>query len=200
MPAFGVLMAALLVSFLSVQQAQAATFYLTQSNTLADGVNYAQIDVTENGGNLDFIVQALNPANWSIDKFFFNLDVNNITVSGLPASWSFDNSSQNVSQFGVFSDSADANKGNQSLFTLAFTVDGVNNLSLANLVANSSGWIFAAHQKCQSKVGDCQGIADITSHYIAGPGQVSNVPVPAAVWLFGSALAGLGGVTRRKRA
>ena len=30
--------------------------------------------------------------------------------------------------------------------------------------------------------------------------EVSNVPVPAAVWLFGSALIGLMGVARRKKA
>ena len=30
--------------------------------------------------------------------------------------------------------------------------------------------------------------------------EVSNVPVPAAVWLFGSALLGLAGVARRKKA
>jgi hypothetical protein len=30
-------------------------------------------------------------------------------------------------------------------------------------------------------------------------GQVSQVPVPAAVWLFGSALMGLGGVSRRNK-
>lgn len=200
MSAFGSLIAALLFSVLSVQQAQAATFYLNQSNTLTDGVNYAQVDVTENGGNLDFVVQALSPANWSIQKFFFNLDVSDITVSGLPSSWSYNSTNQNVSVLGIFSDSTNANQGNQSVLSLAFTVDGVSNLSLANLVANSSGWIFAAHQLCQGSVASCQGITDITSHFIAGPGQVSNVPVPAAVWLFGSALAGLGTVTRRKPA
>jgi hypothetical protein len=30
------------------------------------------------------------------------------------------------------------------------------------------------------------------------PGQVAAVPVPAAVWLFGSALAGLGVIARRR--
>jgi hypothetical protein len=31
-------------------------------------------------------------------------------------------------------------------------------------------------------------------------GNVSTVPVPAAVWLFGSAMLGLMGVARRKKA
>jgi hypothetical protein len=33
-----------------------------------------------------------------------------------------------------------------------------------------------------------------------GPGTVGEVPIPAAAWLFGSALVGLGGVARKRKA
>lgn len=51
-----------------------------------------------------------------------------------------------------------------------------------------------------SSVGDLEGSYSV-SGIIASPGQTSfapAVPVPAAVWLFGSALLGLAGVARRK--
>lgn len=39
----------------------------------------------------------------------------------------------------------------------------------------------------------------INPAFIAGSAQISAVPVPAAVWLFGSGLIGLVGIARRKR-
>ena len=37
------------------------------------------------------------------------------------------------------------------------------------------------------------------SYYLHLEGHVSNVPVPAAAWLFGSGLVGLAGVARRRK-
>jgi hypothetical protein len=197
------LAACLFLAGLALQQAQASTFYLNQSNELSDGANYAQVDVTENSGNLDFIVDALDPLNWKISKFFFNLSGNagSVSITGLPSGWSVASGSSpyNASEFGLFSDAV-SGSGNSLQNTFSFTVDGINALSLANLVANDEGWIFAAHSQCQNKnTSLCVAVGDESSHFIAGgAGEVSNVPVPAAVWLFGSAIAGLGTLKRRK--
>ena len=86
------------------QPAAASTYFLNQSNTLADGVNYAQVDVLENGNNLDFTVTALVPTNWKFSNFYFNLagDPGTVSIIGGPA-WTVD-AYQNISVFGLFSD------------------------------------------------------------------------------------------------
>jgi hypothetical protein len=179
--------------------ASANTYYLNQSNTLADGVNYAQVDVLESAGNLNFTVQALEPTNWKFSNFYFNLigSVGTVSLTGLPSGWSAD-TNQNVSSFGVFSDGAKGTGNSlQNLFT--FTVDSTVALSLANLGANLDGWIFAGHVQCQDKKDSpCSAVEDETSHFIAGPGT-SEVPLPAAAWLFGSALLGFVGFGKRNR-
>lgn len=181
------------------QQAFANTYLLNQSNTLADGVNYAQVDVTENAGNLNFTVTALEPTNWKFSNFYFNLGgaTGAITLTGLPSGWNAD-SDQNVSEFGVFSDGTKG-KGNSLQSVFSFTADGTNTMSFANLLANDEGWIFAAHVQCQSKKNNpCSGVDGETSHHIAGP-EISPVPIPGAIWLFGSALMGFINMSSRRK-
>ncbi len=180
--------------------AQAETYYLNYSNVLGNiGVNFAQVDVTESAGNLLFNVQSLNPTGWWIDKFYFNMSdtPSNVTINGLPSGWSED-TEQNVSMFGVFSDGAKGG-GNDYVSPLTFTVDADQDLTLADLVANESGWLFAAHQKCGGKGApkDCGALGDTdeTSHFIAN--APVTIPVPAAAWLLGSALLGFVGFRRR---
>ena len=189
--------------------AQADTFYLNYSNTVGDiGVNFAQVDVTESAGNLLFNVQSLSPAGWWIDKFYLNTSdtPNNVTLTGLPSGWVEDDG--NVSMFGVFSDGAKGG-GNDFVSPLTFTLDADDDMTLADLVPNKDGWLFAAHQKCGGKdTPACSGLTvdneavfdeegkPITSHYIAG-GPPAPVPVPAAAWLLGSALLGFVGYRRR---
>jgi hypothetical protein len=203
MPISGVLIFCLLLPCLSLQPVQANTFYLNQSSELSDRASYATVNVNENSGNLDFIVTALGPLNWKISKFFFNLSGNtgNVTISGLPSGWSLASGSSpyNASEFGLFSNAA-GGTGSSLQNTFSFTVDGSNSLSLANLIANDEGWIFAGHSQCQNKnTSTCVAVDDESSHFIAGgTGEVSNVPLAAAIWLFGSAIAGLGTLKRRK--
>ena len=184
----------------AIQTASAATYYLNQSNTLADGINYAQVNVLENAGNLDFTVNALQPSGWRFSDFYLNLggSLGALSFLGLPSGWSSDGS-QNVSSFGIFSNQEDGNGSSlQSSFT--FTVDSTVALSLANLVANSNGYIFAAHVQCSGRGGnECDSIGNVGSHFIAGPGEISSVPVPGAAWLFGSALLGFVGFGNRRK-
>jgi len=183
--------AALMVSAPAVM---ANTYYLTDSNVLADGVNYAQVDVTENSGNLAFTVKALQPTNWKFANFYFNLapTVSNVSINGLPTGWSANNG-QNVSEFGVFSN-GEKGTGNSLQSTLSFIVDATANLTLASLATNSRGWLFAAHMQCQGN--QCSSVGGETSQFVAGP---SPVPLPAAAWLFGSSLIGFAAISSRRR-
>ena len=182
------------------QQAYANTYFLNQSNTLADGVNYAQVDVLETAGNLNFTVTALEPTNWKFSNFYFNLggSTGAITLTGLPSGWRAD-TDQNVSEFGEFSDGLRKGaKGSlQSLFS--FTADGTNTLSFANLLANDEGRIFAAHVQCSGRGGNqCSSVDGETSHHIAGP-DISPIPIPGAIWLFGTALMGFVSMSSRRK-
>ena len=184
---------------LAGQQAHANTYYLNQSNELADGVNYAQVDVLESGGNLNFTVTALEPTNWKFSNFYFNLggSTGAITYTGLPSGWKAD-TDQNVSEFGEFSDGIKG-KGNSLQSVFSFTADGVNTLSFASLLANDDGWIFAAHVQCQSKRNNpCSSVEGESSHHIAGP-ELSPVPIPGAIWLFGTALMGFISMNSRRK-
>ena len=68
------------------------------------------------------------------------------------------------------------------------------------LLTNAGGTIdlktgpFLGEAVCLN--GDCSS----TTGYAMISGSVSAVPIPAAAWLFGSALLGLGGIGRRKKA
>ncbi len=184
---------------LAGSQAYANTYFLSQSNTLADSVNYAQVDVLVNNGNLDFTVTALEPTNWKFSNFYFNLggSTGAITLTGLPSGWNAD-TDQNVSEFGVFSDGAKGT-GNSLQSVFSFTADGTNTLSFANLLANDDGWIFAAHSQCQNKRNNpCGAVDDATSHHIAGP-DISPIPIPGAIWLFGTAIMGFISMNSRKK-
>ena len=181
------------------QQAYANTYFLNQSNTLADGVNYAQVDVLETAGNLNFTVTALEPTNWKFSNFYFNLggSTGAISLTGLPSGWSAE-TSQNVSEFGVFSDGAKGN-GNSLQSVFSFTADGTNTLSFANLLANNVGFIFAAHVQCSGRGGNqCSSVDGETSHHIAGP-DISPIPIPGAIWLFGTALMGFISMSSRRK-
>jgi hypothetical protein len=200
------LISAMFISLLGIymQSALASTYFLDQSNTLADGTKYAQVDVVEHNGNLDFTVNALTPTNWKFSDFYFNLggNVGTVSLTQVPG-WNISTKPKIISEFGLFSNGEKGN-GDSLLSSFNFTVDSTVNLTLANLVANNDGWIFAAHSQCQK---DCSGIMInnklVTSHQIAGPDEytakVSPVPLPGAVWLFGSALFGFISLSNRRK-
>ena len=116
-------------------------------------------------------------------------------ISGLPDHWRVQNNKR-MDGFSKF-DIRLAGRGNARTDSLSFTVNGVS--------LNDFGSLFAAQvagfEWC--KIDDkrrnwCGGKDCTTSAYFAGSMQVSQVPIPAAVWLFGSGLLGLIGVARRK--
>jgi hypothetical protein len=74
-------------------------------------------------------------------------------------------------------------------------------LSLTYLIAMDFLTLDSAYFRYQSIIGSILGTsgAGLNSNVIITPFDVSPVPIPGAVWLFGSALAGLGLLARRRK-
>jgi hypothetical protein len=68
----------------------------------------------------------------------------------------------------------------------------------ATELTNAGGTISLAGPSFETFCGDLNCFTTAEPRRSLVVGQISSVPVPAAVWLFGSALAGLGWMRRRK--
>ncbi len=188
--------------------AASVSFFLDQSNKLPDDTNYLSVMLTENEtGGVDFLVKTLAPlndiagSNFGIQKFGFSFSDDTWgEVTGLPDHWRVQNNKR-MDGFGKF-DIRLAGKGKARTDTLNFTVNGV---SLSDFDA-----LFSAHVagfewcKIDDKWNDkwrnwCDGRNCTTSAFFAGSMSVSQVPVPGALWLFGSGLAGLLGLASRRQ-
>ena len=190
-------------------QAQAASisFYLDQSNALPNGVNYAQVtisDSTTTVGDIDFSVQVINSAftvsgsNFGMQNFSFNYDtaltVVPANITGItPAAWTISQDTNAGGGFGKFEFQL-AGTGSTRTSLLNFSISGVagdsiNDYAIGSTLNPSSGNFFAAH------IAGFDMTDGVTSAQFSGS---SPVPVPAAVWLFGSGLLGLVGVARRR--
>jgi hypothetical protein len=118
-------------------------------------------------------------------------------INDLPDHWSVQNNKR-MDGFGKF-DIRLAGTGRSRTDSLSFTV---NNVSLDDFGSLFSAQV-AGFEWCNiddKRRSGCGGKDCITSAYFAGSMPVSQVPVPGALWLFGSGLAGLLGLaSRRKR-
>lgn len=208
------LVGALMLVALPVRAASVSLF-LDQSNTLPDGNHYLSVMLTENGtGGVDFLVQTLDPLNnvagrnFGIQKFGFSFnDESGFEIIGLPDSWRI-REDRRMSEFGKF-DIRLQGKGKSRTDSLSFTVNGA---TLGDFDA-----IFSAHvagfewcniidgKRNHDRNNWCGDRNCVTSAFFAGsltelpPPDPSVVPVPAAVWLFGSGLLGLLGLTSRQK-
>lgn len=184
-------------------RAASVSFYLDQSNKLPDGTNYLSVMLTENlSGGVDFLVQTLNPLNgiagrnFGIQKFGFNFTSNTpYEITGLPDYWRVKKDKQ-MSEFGRY-DIRLQGKGKARTDTLAFTVGGVALADFDDFFAAHVAGFEWCPDDSQKKRKWCSGKECVSSAYFGG--SVSQVPVPAAVWLFGSGLLGLVGVAKRSR-
>ncbi len=185
--------------------AASVSYYMNQSNeegTWADGVNYLLVTISDslsNPGDIEFLVTPLATltstagSNFGIQRFGFNTTGagNALTAANIidPVGWS--TNSGNLDGFGDFEVSEDGTGSNRQN-PLFFRITGIAGDTIYNYAVNGPGgaqgtYFFAAHVAGMT-VGP-------TSAYFGGS---TLVPVPAAVWLFGSAL-GLLGVARRQR-
>jgi hypothetical protein len=209
-------LALLALSAASGVQAASISYYLNQSNAepfLPDGINYVQVTLTDatfgaDANAIRFDVTILGPltsiagSNFGIQSFGFNTTLNTTTVfnaiAGLPSGWSKSTNS-NQDGFGNFELVSSGNGSSRQNPTLTFYVTGIAGDSLLSYVALSNGnagqgnQFFAAH--VVGFLDQDPGTADLSSAYFGGT-QV--VPVPAAAWLFGSGLAALGWIRRRR--
>jgi hypothetical protein len=171
---------------------------------------------------LDSLLSMGGDSHFGIDSFAFNVvggtDTEAQDVSGLPGGWVARNQ-RRMDGFGLF-DIRVKGSGRKRTNELEFDITGVDLDTLMSYADLSTGRapqghvFFAAHigglaiDKCNVREsssvhvlhnggsgghdddGECS-----ESAYIGGPGTI--VPMPAAVWLFGSGIGLLGAVRRR---
>ncbi len=185
--------------------AASVSYYLDKSNDLADGSNYAKVTIADNGADIDFTVEVLTAAfptplsNFGMQTFMFNYDnALNVGASNLgdvdPTSWQIKEDKNAGGGFGKF-EFEWKGAGNSRTELLTFTISGVAGDTVesyaigADWLSSGSDEFFAAH----------------IAGYTDGDGSTSGkfagstaVPLPAAVWLFMTALGGMGFLRRRK--
>ena len=180
----------------------------TNSSFLPDGMyDYADVTISDNpnGNDIDFVVQVLASGFTSagastsdkltLKTFSFNfkdtlsVDVNNL-VDFDPTNWSVKKTGANLGGgFGTFDFELAPDKNKTATLTLSFTIANVTGDLLADYAIGytaSSEAYFGAH---------------ISGYSISGEDSAkfaTVVPVPAAVWLFGSGLLALVGFARRR--
>ncbi len=196
---------------LTATQANTATisYYLDQSNDLFDGVTYAQVTISDSTttiGDIDFNIEVLEAAftvsgyNFGLQNFSFNydpslsVDESNITNLG-PFTWSVSEGKNAGGDFGKFGFQL-SGKGNSRTELLNFSITGVaddtvNSYAMGSTLNPAANEFFAAH------IAGFDDIDGVTSAKFSGSALV--IPVPAALWLFGSGLAGLIVVAKKKK-
>lgn len=198
---------------LAYSQAQATTYYITQSNTtppFTEPADYLKVDVTANGSAWNFSVtlgSALSSYSTAeIDQFAFNTGSAggvSVSFSNLPTGWAGTYSADSLSMdgFGKF-DATVSRNGQTNLQTLNFTISPNTPFNFDSIGTCGQGctW-FSAHVK-EISTGYFVNGKEVTSAYFGSSSDPtvppSHVPVPAAAWLLGSGLIGLVGLARRK--
>lgn len=188
---------------LLVTQARAATvdYILDQANSLADGIDYLAVSISDDTPDqLDFQVETLPVlgskagSNYGIQSFAFNFSTLIADLSTveflLPEGWRLQYN-KGMSEAGRF-DVRIMGTGSSRLDPLLFSITA-ENISLEAVAAG-----FAAHVAGFMAL---DGHPGVSSAFIYGDRLVppAAIPLPAAVWLFGSGLLGLAGVARRRR-
>ena len=188
-----------LCSLLLLSPARAATvqYELDQSNKLSNEEAYVLVSISDDTeGQIDFHVETL-PAladqahrNYGIQAFGFGfgeLFPQDLSKDDfvLPERWRVQNSKR-MSKAGRFDVRIKGN-GRSRQDPLEFSIVD-SGLGLEDIAAG-----FAAHVAGFKRVDD-----NVKSGFVYGDTPVSPVPLPAAVWLFGSGLLGLVGVARRR--
>ncbi|HYA39619.1 MAG TPA: hypothetical protein VEI74_15245 [Candidatus Methylomirabilis sp.] len=197
--------------------AASVSYFLDQSNRLADGTDYLKVTIDDNGapGAINFTLQALAPLsgqfcnNFSILKFGFNgNELHKSNIVGLPDHWKFTNDKK-MDGFGKFENVLVGKKWT-SQDPLTFSIVGIDGDNIYNYATShdgSDGLFFSAfvggnefnkHGTWHDKWRDDGCRRCTKSAYFAG-GTAAPVPVPAAAWLFGSGLIGLFGLASRRQ-
>ena len=190
-------------------QAASISYSLNQTNIGLSEQDYLSVTISDSTttiGDIDFSVTVNTDnypgslSNFGMDNFYFNYD-NSLTVNAEniadidPSSWSVKTDKNAGGDFGFFEFDL---KGSGSTRTelLTFSITGVSGDSINSYALGYEGSAglayFAAH------VAGFDAGSGITSGKFATFADPVVVPVPAAVWLFGSGLIGLAGFARKR--
>lgn len=183
------------------------SYYLDQSNDLFDGVDYAKVtisDSTTSIGDIDFSVEVLTSAfsvsgsNFGMQSFSFNYDpalsIDSSNIINIdPLAWSVSENANAGGGFGKFGFEV-SGTGSSRTELLSFSIAGVaddtiNSYAMGSALKPAAAEFFAAH------IAGFDTTHGVTSAKFAGS---TVVPVPAAVWLFGSGLICLAVAARRR--
>jgi len=206
--------AALALCFAGLANAASITYYLNQSNTESiwpDGNDYLSVTIFDsfsNPGDIEFLVTPLAPLtisagpNFGVQSFCFNStqSLTAANIVGAPVGWT--TGSGNCDGFGAY-EVTENGDGTNRQNPLNFRITGILGDVLSDYVVDGPGGVqgtyaFAAHVAGMTDQDD--GFGNIyNSAWFGGDssGGTPVVPVPAAVWLLGSAF-GLLGAMRRK--
>ena len=207
-----------LAALLIAGRAQASTvqYILDHSNTLEDGIDYLLVTISDDqSGQLDFLVEtqaALNEKageNFGIASFGFNL-FEGMELSGddflLPEKWKVQ-FNKGMSEAGKF-DVRLLGTGQTRQDPLEFSILGLGiEEILAGFASHVAGFELepygreGEHRGEAYEHGEYEGNHYASSAFFYGDRLVtSEVPVPAALWLFGSGMLLLGRIATRRRA
>lgn len=206
------------LAFAGTAQAASVSYYLDQSDRLADGTNYLQVTISDGiDGAINFTVDALQPLlatygennNFGIVKFGFNaipgipLSLSNVDISSLPYGW-VTGKHQDMGGFGSYDMRlriTDAHTPRSA--SISFSVTGIDFDTLASYVdyaINSvegpslfSARVGGLNLACEKNDWSC-------NNGDAFFGGASPIPAPPALWLLGTAVVGLAARRFRKGA
>ena len=204
---FRLALAVLTLNLAGAANAASISYYLNQSNAEAswpDGVSYLQVTISDslsNPGDIEILVTPLAAltvsagTNFGIQAFGFN-STRTLTAANIvdPSGWT--TGTGNLDGFGAYQVREDGSGSNRQhpllLRITGLTGDIVSDYAVAGPGGGQGAYYFAAHVAGMTPVGG------ETSAYFGGNHTMFQVvPVPAAAWLFGSAL-GLAGFLRRR--
>ena len=192
-------------------QAASVSYFLDQSNELTNNINYLQVTISDSTtvmGDIDFSIDVLSEAfsvlpgaNFGMQSFSFNFDdtsaVSAADITNLnPTTWMISENQNAGGGFFKFDLQLDGT-GDSRTELLSFSISGVDGDLITSYATGSSlnpssSEFFAAH------VAGFELTDGVTSAQFAGSSLVP-VPVPAALWLFGSGLIALAGFVRSKK-
>lgn len=176
--------------------AASLTYVLDQSDVLPDDTGYLQVTISDGlDGAIDFNVRILDPLGdvagdrFGIQKFSFNLapgaTAGPADVSGLPDGWR----SMNGGSLGGFGRFDVALKGNGShrVDELTFSITGIDADVLTDYVSLSANRLGGERAWFAARAYGVD-VASSGRQASFGSAATSVVPVPATIWLLGSAL------------
>ena len=201
-------------------QAASVSYFLDQSNHLPDGTNYMKVSIDDESqaGAINFHIQTLETlADLACDKFgilkfgFNGEEIGKDNILGLPDGWKIKHDKK-MDGFGKFENVLIVKK-RDIVDSLSFSIIGIDGDSINSYTGSHDGgdgvffsafvggierYKYFEHKKWYGKwhANHCHRCSK--GDYIGG-GELAPVPVPGALWLFGSGLVGVFGLGSRRR-